>query len=166
MAIGALVDVLNKWNEMGVFSYVLPFLLVFAVVYGILSKIKIFEGNNAVNGIIALAAGLLSLQLDFVSTFFQQIFPKFGMALAVLLVVVICLGFFLKNDAWDDYKWMGTFVGVAVILWAVSTWNWSGDSSSVGFWLEENFWAIVIGIVLVVLVYFMTKKPEEEKKKT
>ena len=29
-------DVLNRWADLGVFAYVLPFLMIFALVYGIL----------------------------------------------------------------------------------------------------------------------------------
>ena len=35
-----ITDVLNVWSEMGIFSYVIPFLLIFAIVYAILDKTK------------------------------------------------------------------------------------------------------------------------------
>jgi len=157
-----ITSVLNQWNTIGVFSYVLPFLLIFAVTYGILSKIKVFEDNNAVNAIIAVAVGLLALQLDFVSTFFMEIFPRFGMGLAVLLVFVILFGFFLNDQTdkqkWKDYAWIGIVIAVAVILWSVSAWQWGGDNFGIGYWLETNFWALVIGVLIVVAIYFITKK--------
>ena len=37
----SITDVLNTWADLGVFSYVIPFLLIFAVVYAILEKTKI-----------------------------------------------------------------------------------------------------------------------------
>jgi len=162
MAILSIVDVLNQWNQIGVFSYVLPFLLIFAVVYGILSKIKLFEENNAVNAIIALAIGLISLQLDFVPSFFQQIFPRFGIGLSILLIFVILMGFFIVpkdgQNVWDDYKWIGLVVVAAVVLWALTSWQWGGDSNGIGFWFEDNFWSLIIGILIVVAIYFMIRK--------
>ena len=58
------------------FEYILPFLLIFAVVYAILTKIHVFQDNKGAALVVAFAIGLLSLQLGVVSTFFQNIFPK------------------------------------------------------------------------------------------
>jgi len=41
-----IANVLQQWADIGVFSYMLPFLLVFAVVYGILSSTKILGENQ------------------------------------------------------------------------------------------------------------------------
>jgi len=66
-----ITGVLNVWNNMGVFSYVIPFLLIFAVVFAILKKTGILgDDNDGILAIIAVAIGLLSLQFDFVSKFF------------------------------------------------------------------------------------------------
>jgi len=35
-----IADVMISWEQMGVFDYLLPFLLVFAIVYGILTTTK------------------------------------------------------------------------------------------------------------------------------
>ena len=50
-----ITDVLNQWAEIGVFAYVLPFLMIFAVIYGILSKTQILGGRKGVDATIALA---------------------------------------------------------------------------------------------------------------
>jgi uncharacterized membrane protein len=158
----SIVDGLNQWNTIGVFSYVLPFLIIFAATYGILSKIKVFEDNNAVNAIISVAIGLLALQLDFVPVFFMEIFPRFGMGLGVLLVIVILFGFFLNDQAdknkWKEYSWIGLVLAVAIILWSLSAWQWGGDQYGLGSWFETNFWAIVIGILIGIAIYFIVKK--------
>ena len=154
-------NLMQNLDQWGFFTYFLPFLLIFAVTYGILSKIKVFQENNAVNAIIAVAIGLLALQLDFVSTFFMEIFPKFAMGLAIILVLVILLGFFFNGtevDKWKEYSWIGWVVGIAVILWALSTWRWGADNYGIGSWFETNFWAILIGILIGVAIYFITKK--------
>jgi hypothetical protein len=45
---------LSKLEDAGFFSYVIPFLLLFAVIFGILTKIKIFQDNKSVNGLFLL----------------------------------------------------------------------------------------------------------------
>lgn len=161
----SITDVLNQWNQMGVFSYVIPFLLIFAVVYGVLAKVKIFgEDSRGVNAIIALAIGLLALQFDFVSTFFATIFPRFGIGLAIVVVVVILMGIFVENmEGMKGLKWMGLGIGIAVVLWALSQWSWSLDSWGIGAFFADNFWALMIGVLIVVAIGMIVKKPRAGK---
>jgi hypothetical protein len=158
----SITDVLNQWDTLGVFSYVLPFLIVFAATYGILSKIKVFEENNAVNAIISLAVGLLALQLDFIPLFFREIFPRFGMAVAILLVFVVLVGFFVlpekAKEEFGKFKWIGIILAVLIVLWSFSAWQWGGDSFGIGFWFEDNFWAIVLAALIGVAVWVIIKK--------
>lgn len=104
-------SVLNDWAAMGVFSYVLPFLLVFALVFGILSKSQILGDNKGVNAIVSLAVGLLSLVGDYVPEFFQKIFPYAGVAISVVLAAIILVGLFYKEVGWLKY----VLVGVALV---------------------------------------------------
>jgi hypothetical protein len=84
---GAIGNMLYQWEQAGFFSYVLPFLLIFALIFGILSRLRIFtrkeEGkpNNAINAILAFVVALMSLQFDFVPQFFSEVFPRLGVGL-------------------------------------------------------------------------------------
>jgi len=86
---GTFGGVLSYMEQAGFFAYILPFLLIFALVFGILTKTQIFKNNKAINGIIALVVGLLSLQFDFVPIFFSEIFPRMGVGLAIILALLI-----------------------------------------------------------------------------
>tara|TARA_Y100000034_G_scaffold97974_1_gene119827 strand:- start:3969 stop:4523 length:555 start_codon:yes stop_codon:yes gene_type:complete len=115
-----LTDILNNLADYGVFVYLLPFLLIFAVVFGILEKAKILGTNRGVHATIALAVGLLALQFDYVSTFFASIFPYAGIGIAIVLVALILMGLINKNDDhWAKYIWL-VIGGVAFIavVWA------------------------------------------------
>ena len=157
-----ITEVLNTWNELGVFSYAIPFLLLFAVVFAILHKTGMFsksgEDNKTIIAIIAMAVGLLSLQFDFVSEFFAVIFPRFGIGLSIFLAVVIFLGFFYpeksSSGSWSGkVAWIGWVVGIGVFLWALSSWDQWSDFGGFGGWFSENVWAlIVLGILIAVIV--------------
>lgn len=110
-------DIFGQLESMGVFEYLLPFLLIFAIVYAILSFVNIFKNNKAVVAIISLAVALMALQFDLVSYFFADIFPRLGIALSIILVLLILGGMFLD---WDNkgMKWF-LFLIVAVTVIAV-----------------------------------------------
>jgi hypothetical protein len=168
-----ITDMLNILNQQGFFSYVIPFLLIFAVVFAILEKTGLFKSggtagqqgggnsNKAISAIIAGAIGLLSLQFDVVPVFFANIFPKFGVGLAIFLVLLIFLGFFYPTIAADGnskLKWIGWVVGIGIVIWALSNWNyWFGGGYDFGYWISEYFWAGIILGGIIALIYFMTK---------
>ena len=165
--ITSITDILNQWAAMGVFSYVIPFLLIFAVVFAILQKTKVLgEHNKSVQAIVALAIGLLALQFDFVSTFYANIFPKFGVGLAVFLVLVILIGFFYLPTQGGKMpgaiKWIGYLTGIAVVVWAAVSWDFWRDNWGISWWLQEYFWSLIIlaGVIAVVAVVASSGKKE------
>lgn len=132
---GAFGEMLNSWQQMGVFDYMIPFLLVFAVVYGLLNQLKMFgkeekQTGRTINAVISLAVGLMSLQFDFMSRFFAEIFPKVGIGLIVLLLAIIFTGFFA------DYKsktMMYAMYGLGAVILIIIL-----ASSSINLGLLEN----------------------------
>lgn len=162
----SITDVLNIWNNMGVFSYMIPFLLIFAVVFAILNKTKMLSSgdndNRAIIAIIAASIGLLSLQFDFVSNFFAIIFPRFGVGLALFLVVLIFIGFFHSSaDGVLDIRiaWVGWLVGIGVFIWSLSSWGEWSDQSAVGGWFVQNVWSlIVLGVLVAVIIAIVSSK--------
>jgi len=165
-----ITDILNIWNNMGVFSYVIPFLLIFAVIYAILDKTKMFSGDSENRGIIAIIAvsiSLLSLQFDFVSNFFAIIFPRFGVGLSLFLVALIFLGFFFspkEGESWGkNVSWIGWVIGIGVIIWALSAWGgyygYYGGYYGFGWWFDYYLWEFVILGIIIAAIYFVVKRP-------
>jgi len=147
------------WNQMEVFSYVIPFLLIFAVVFAILKKTKILgDDNGGILAIISVSIGLLSLQLDFVSEFFMIIFPRFGIGLSIFLVLLIFIGFFIPHGdhegLFKKLGWVGYVIGIGAVIWAFSEWDQWGDFGGFGGWFSENIWALLIlgGVIAVIVI--------------
>jgi hypothetical protein len=150
---------LDSLAQMGFFSYVLPFLLLFALIYGILLRVKIFKDKNSINGLIALAVALLALQFDIVPIFFSEIFPRLGIGLAIILVILILLGLFLPNQAWVGYVLFGiSALTILVILYQSA----QGFGSNIFYWLGD-YWPLLFGIGFVILVIVLITR---EKKQT
>ncbi|MAH06860.1 hypothetical protein CMI38_01255 [Candidatus Pacearchaeota archaeon] len=147
-------DVLNTWADMGIFAYALPFLMIFALVYGILDRTGILGNNRGVNSTIALAFGLLALQFDYVSGFYASIFPYAGMGLAVLLIAMIFLG--LTGDQGGVNKtWLGigVVIGLIVLVSAVSDMFWLGGTAAglVGAMPALIAIGIIVGLMFWVM---------------
>ena len=149
---GAIGDVLNKWAELGFFDYILPFLLIFALIYGILSSMKLFRENRVIDAIIALAIGLLALQFPMVSIFFSELFPRTAIGLAILLVLLIVAGFFVDTSKPGImYTLLGVGVIIALVIF-VSTSEAVSPYTGYGYWFFENWPLIALGVFVIVVI--------------
>jgi len=155
-------DILNQWNQIGVFSYVIPFLLIFAVIFAILQKTKILTGeheNKGLLAIISIAVSLLALQFDMVSIFFAVIFPRFGIGLSIFLVLLILLGFFYdgtdKKKGMNGLQWIGILTGVGVVIWALAGWDDWVNFGGFSWWIQEYFWSLVVLAGLIGIIYWV-----------
>lgn len=144
--IGRFIDALS---QAGFFSYLLPFLVIFALVYGILTRLKLFEATKAVNAIIALAVGLLALQFDFVPLFFSDIFPRVGIGLAIILVILIVMGLFVPKATWVPYALFGVSALIVLII-LIQTGGVFG--SDIGYWFYNN-WPFLAGLIFVMILF-------------
>ncbi|MEK6817313.1 MAG: hypothetical protein AABX80_00780, partial [Nanoarchaeota archaeon] len=160
---GEIGNVLAQWQAAGVFSYALPFLLLFALTFGLLTRTGLFTtkdstgkeiGGKSINAIIALSVSLMALQFDFVSVFFSEIFPRFGVALSVILVILILGGLFMPLNI-KGFNW-GLIAVVFVIIGIVIFQSLESFGYNAGYWWRNNLgslmgWAVLIGLIVAVV---------------
>ncbi|MFA5857048.1 MAG: hypothetical protein WC867_06815 [Candidatus Pacearchaeota archaeon] len=154
MAYGySITEILNEWEQFGVFAYVLPFLLIFAIVFGILNKSKLLGENKGVQATIGLAVGLLSLQFNMVTNFYSIIFPHFGIGIAVLLISIILVGISGDKIPWMPkfLFWIGAIIALVVILFSFSDYNWFGGN----FLWANSMSSIIAGILIIAAIAFI-----------
>ena len=148
----SLQDIFYQWEYIGVFDYILPLLLVFAVVFGILSSTKFLGKNRAVYVIIAVVIGLLALRWqNFFSVFLAEIFPKLGVGLAIILSLLILVGMFIAEDETRYWSWGLASIGAVIALIIVyqtfeklgyNTWGFGSDSAGL----------IILAVLLIALI--------------
>lgn len=153
---GGIGNLLSQWEAAGVFAYVLPFLLIFAIVYAVLSFVNIFKGNKAVNAIISLAVALMALQFNLVSVFFADIFPRLGVALSVILVLLILSGMFIN---WDNEGMRWFLFAVVAITVIIVVWGPLRDIGLFGWGrpvlFGGNLGNIIGAIVIIGLIIWI-----------
>ncbi|MBT3405495.1 hypothetical protein HN832_00670 [archaeon] len=156
---GEVGSLLAQLEQFGFFSYVLPFLILFSLVFGVLDRTKIFN-NKGINGIIALSIGLMALQFDLVPRFFAELFPRFGIGLSIILVILILASLFVDPD---NKPVMVVFLGIAVvILVVILAQTGLVFGSGIAFWLRDNVGLVVFLVVLVIIIGIMFSSSESK----
>ena len=143
-----IIDILNQWQSWGVYDVILPFLLIFAITYGILAQIKTFGDNRAVSVVSAVVIGMFAISVDYVSVFFREIFPRVAIGLSVILALLILAGMFIVDD--EKRYWAWAFGAIAFIAWLISV---AGSFDGWGFdWggNVESYAGAIVGIVVMI----------------
>jgi hypothetical protein len=84
-------------REIGFFDFLLPFILFFAVIYGVLSKAKIFSGPGGeerkdINAVIAFVIALIATTTSWVLLSLNYFLPWIG------FIVIVILGFLILGS--------------------------------------------------------------------
>lgn len=154
--------ILNQWQTVGVFDIVLPFVLIFAIIFGILSATHIIGDNKGVHVVIAAAVALLSLRSGFVQGFFAEIFPRLGVGLAVVLAFMILVGLFISKD--EARYWMWGLGTLGVLVGAIAMYN---SFDTLGYfdsyaWQENMGW-IILGVAVIGIIVAIVASSTESK---
>ena len=142
-----------QWEALGVFDFILPFLLVFAIVFGILSATNVLGTNKGIAVIIAFVIGLMSIRYQyFFSSFLSEIFPRLGIGLTILLMLMILVGLFIarKEQKYWGYGLAAIGVIIAIVIFYQTAqnlgWMWAGGYGS------EGVGMIILGIFVVGII--------------
>lgn len=138
---------------------ILPFLLVFVLIFAILQKSKIFgEGKSQIDALISLAIALILIGVPAPREIIISIIPWLAVALVVLFIVLVIYGFSgevnkekgLVLPSWFNKSLLVVAILFVVILVLVVTdgWeilkSWFSDSSVFG----NVFLIAIIALVL------------------
>lgn len=134
---------------------ILPFLLVFTLVFAVLQKSKVLgDGKKQIDAIVSLVIGLLVISFGQATGIIIQLIPFLAVSLVVILVFMILVGSFHTGGDFLGGK-MKTFlmilsmitVGIAV-LWITNAWEYLYELLL--FRSDSNIVANVIFVVFII----------------
>lgn len=109
MVFGSIADLIAAGKEFGVFQFYLPFMVSYAIIYGILAKAKIFGDTKTGKNINIILSGVLSLFLIGYTPVGITLAEYFGtLFTGTILVVVTILGTLMV------LYMLGSLVGVKI----------------------------------------------------
>ena len=154
------VRVLESWGLMDV---LLPFLLVFVVIFAVLTKTKILgEGRRRFNAIFSLIVALIfviphvtgvykSLGVDPVDIM-NKALPQVSIVLIAIVMLLILIGILGGERNWmggslSGWVAIAAIIAIVVIFGAAAGWwaNWR--------WFENFFGTDTIAIIVMILVF-------------
>lgn len=158
-------SIISDLESAGLYDILLPFFLVFTVIFGILEKISIFgKDSHKLNIIIAMVIGFLMVRNDTLVRLMNSFLPNVSMFVIAIVGFLIILGIFgVKADTWGGgLLFIGVIVGLIGVLWALSS---AAEEEGID-WLPE--WMdltssdvgilAVVGTILIAIWFIASKK--------
>ncbi|MBS3176111.1 hypothetical protein J4457_02650 [Candidatus Woesearchaeota archaeon] len=173
----ALLDIVQFFNRLGVYDVILPFLLVFTLMFAILEKTKVLGTENGItkknlNAMVAFVVGFFVIAsarlVEIISTVSSQVVVL--LLLAVLFLMLV--GSFMKegegsalDTPWNVIFMVIMFVGIIFIFlnaikndsgktWLQIFWDWLGL-----YWRSSAVASLIFVVFVVIFIYWITKSP-------
>lgn len=178
-------SIIDNLKDMHFYDVILPFLLVYVIVFAILEKSKIFsvkEGDKekshvkSVNSVISLVFGLFVVASLQTVIYLENLIVNISVFLVFILVVLIALGFIFGEDYMThflykdkDKKQLRTglvwsiaavvlIVSIFALVYATGMQDPIVDFfNDLGDFDTDSFWTIIIVIGIGGVLYFISK---------
>ena len=141
----------------------LPFLLVFVVVFAILQKSKIFgDGKAQIDSIVALVIGLITITFAYQTGIIVKLMGWLALGVTVILIFLILYGF-VAGDLSKAPDWMKITFGIlaglftiGVVVYVTGFWGvvegWFGGATNDGLVMNVIILVLVVGAVITAVV--------------
>lgn len=147
-------------TRLGIVDVVLPFVLVFTIVFGVLQRSRVLGGRTNVNAMVAFVLGFFTI-LAVRTMVFVNVFAQYAALVLVAMVFVSVILAFLgvthkqKNYGVAFYWLVGIALG-AVFLFSL------GQAGFVDLGTLYNFFVPLLGIAALVGLLWFLFKPEKK----
>lgn len=166
----AFEDTLGLFTQ-PLFSYIiLPFLLIFTVVFAILEKTEILgKDKRQINAIVSFVFGLVSIGVPAAMGIISRVIPIIAVIIVIFLAFMLVFGFIGGTEKGGLPKGLQTAFGIilgvamiATIAWAtgamdfIKAQDWAGTAMTTG---------IVVIFIIAVIAIVVTAAPAQQGQK-
>ena len=156
----------------GILDFLLPFILVFTIVYAVMQKTKILGDKKNFNVIIALVLGLLFVVPHITGAYpigydpvqvMNEALPSISLVAVAAIMLLLLMGIF----GTDFSKAAAPFIAITAMVFVGyifgSSLNiWTGPSEVFSWWSSELTELLIIILVFALVVWFIVKEPNEK----
>lgn len=183
MAESTFRGVLNFFVELGIYDVILPFLLVFSIVFAILDKTRVLGydmvgkdkvSKKSINAIVAFAVSFFVVASAHLVEVIMKVSSDVVILLLALVLFMVLIGVFmeqteeglsLKNfKGWQTGFMITALIGIVLIFlnalgWIDLIYNFMRDK-----WNNELVASVILLATIIGVMSFVVKGPKDKKK--
>jgi hypothetical protein len=158
------IDFVNfiSWFEgIGGFDIILPFILIFAIVFAIMDKINLLGKRNIHTIISIIVASFLVIQRDAV-LIIQNFLPRISMLILGLIMILLVLGIFGQGFG-TSWQGLSIVVAIAGIIWALGA-SIGWDVPAFDYFTDQDVAILLMVGVFALVIWFIVREPKDPQK--
>jgi len=155
-------EVIQKLANLGFYDFVLPFIIVAALLYAILRKTKVLGESPLINGIVSVAVSFFILLVPALAgvSLVAPLTGFFGQTIIVILIIAFGLlvtGLFVPNlmekmTEWIKGGWIMWAVIIVVLLVAISSGLFSFITEPIKNALGSRWDTFIVIIIVLIAI--------------
>ncbi len=167
-------DFLVQMEQFGLLDAVLPFILIFAVIFTVISRTKVLGDKKNVHMLVALVISLLVVLPHVMGTYppgqdvvniINNALPNVSLVIVIVVAALILMGIFLPTGSGIPMGGVLAFLSVGVIIYIFGlSANWWESAGPLGFLSNPDIqMLLVIILVFAVVIFLITSESPGEK---
>lgn len=148
------------------FEIVLPFILIFTIIFAVMQTTKVLGGKKNIDAIISLVFGLLLIRNQTIVETINRFLPNISLLIVVILMILLVVGVFAGGYEWSSgIKGLAAVLAVIVVLWifGASYWSRFGIPNLFSGLSSETRGILAFLAILVVVIFFVTRDESNRK---
>ncbi|MDP3917518.1 MAG: hypothetical protein Q8Q42_04520 [Nanoarchaeota archaeon] len=149
-----------NFDQIGGFDLLLPFMLVFTIVFAVLEKIKLFGSKSKnINAIVSLVVSIFFLNNTYLIFVLQGFLPSVAIILIVFLMFLLVFGVFSGEGDFQGkalgWAFVASLIAIGFALFSdIFTPGLPGGSAISQFYRANTFliWLLVLAAVFIMSV--------------
>lgn len=172
MAVYDTYELISTLEEIGFFEIILPFLLVFVLIFAILEKTKILgadkegEPKKNLNAVFSILAALLVIYQTEIAEKILEFIPKVALLAVFFIMLLLLIGIFVgAEQGWSSWLLgIGMVLALIGVIWAYwSTAYYGVEGYDIAdWWYEYQGPIITIVVIIAILALALGKGKERE----
>jgi hypothetical protein len=174
--VSGLSNLAYYFQTYGIMDILLPFILVFTIVFAVMQKTKILGDKKNFNVMIALVLSLIFIAPHITGTYplgydpvqvMNSALPSISLVAVASIMLLLLMGIFGAGWADSALPFIAfAAVGFVVYIFGASLNLWTGPNDIFGWWSAETTELMIIILVFGVIVWFITKEDSKPGDKT
>ena len=175
MAVEYVGTFFQNLQSYGFYDYLLPFLLIFTIIFAMLEKTMIMgkEGDKPrtnINTLLAVIIAFIVVVQTEIVMIINTYLSKMALLIIIVLIFLLLLGVFGANVSQGLSGWLlglGFFISLIGVLWALS------PDIGLGNWLSQYYMFseadkafLVMLLVIGGVIFFVTRNPAPRNPET
>ncbi|MEK6940114.1 MAG: hypothetical protein AABX31_05285 [Nanoarchaeota archaeon] len=172
MVSASFTNLAQYFQAYGVMDFLLPFILVFTIIYAVASKLPLFKDNKNYAVVVALVLGLLFVVPHITGTYplgydpvqvMNESLPSISLVSVAAVMVLLLLGVFGKEFSKGAAPLIAIVsLGFVIYIFGASLRLWRGPYDVFYWWSSDVTELMIVLLIFGLVVWFIVKDPSKE----